>query len=391
MTINKDRSGKIHVLCVARWLVGGIRTYLKFMYGNLDPDRYSFTILTAPTDEIEVLRSDLSAFEVNIIKCSSKYTSLSMVKNLILCLLRSQISLLHTHGFTAGIITSVVNLISGKPHIMTSHSILGYEGEEDFSGAFGPVKRFFMTVMLKKIDVINMVSEDAKENLLEYLPGLASIEKSIAVIKNGIDINNFTQRNSFPELRAQLGVAQNVVLLSFMGRFMPRKGFQDLIELIKELRSDGIKEDEIQVLTVGSGRFFGKFTSAINDNKINNYFKHMDFQPNIYGILKGIDLLIVPSYWEACPLLPAESLIAGTPVIAYNCIGLREVLRDTPAIMVETGDIGQMVNSVKSYCQNQNKYNQTFKSFIPIAKKRFDALDASEKLELLFQQILNNK
>jgi len=388
MIINKNRSGKIHVLCVARWLVGGIRTYLKFMYGNFNPDKYSFTILTAPTDEIEVLRSDLSAFEIDIIECSLKYTSFSMVKNLVLCLLNSQVSLLHTHGFTAGIITSIVNLIFGKPHIMTSHSILGYEGEEDFSGTFGPVKKIVMTMMLKRIDIVNMVSEDAKDNLLEYLPGLASIKKRIVVIKNGIDIKKFTRRNNCPELKTQLGVDQSTVLLSFMGRFMPRKGFQDLIELIKGLRSVGIKENEIQILTVGSGRFFGKFTSSINDYQINKYFKHMDFQPNIYGILKGIDLLVVPSYWEACPLLPAESLIAGTPVIAYNCIGLREVLKDTPAIMVETGNIEQMANSVINYCKNLINYKQAFKSFIPIAKNRFDAIKSSEKLELLFQQIL---
>lgn len=45
----------------------------------------------------------------------------------------------------------------------------------------------------------------------------------------------------------------------------------------------------------------------------------------------------MPSRWVAFGLLAVEALCAGTPLIASDCIGLREVVEDTPAVVVPPG------------------------------------------------------
>ncbi len=46
------RNKRIKVLLVVRWPVGGIRTFLRYVYGNLSAERYSLTIISPEADEI---------------------------------------------------------------------------------------------------------------------------------------------------------------------------------------------------------------------------------------------------------------------------------------------------------------------------------------------------
>jgi hypothetical protein len=46
----------VRILTVIRYPIGGIRTYLKYMYGNLDKGKYAFIILTAPNAETKIIK-----------------------------------------------------------------------------------------------------------------------------------------------------------------------------------------------------------------------------------------------------------------------------------------------------------------------------------------------
>ena len=39
----------------------------------------------------------------------------------------------------------------------------------------------------------------------------------------------------------------------------------------------------------------------------------LPFVTNIASTLKGLDVVVMPSLWEACPLLAMETLVAGIP------------------------------------------------------------------------------
>jgi hypothetical protein len=55
---------RLKILLVVRWPVGGIRTYLKYVYGRMDPARYAISLIAARTEEIGFLLEDLRAHEI---------------------------------------------------------------------------------------------------------------------------------------------------------------------------------------------------------------------------------------------------------------------------------------------------------------------------------------
>src|SRR5690606_20718599 len=77
-------------------------------------------------------------------------------------------------------------------------------------------------------------------------------------------------------------------------------------------------------------------------NLANLFYMH-DFVADTAPYVKGCDLVVMPSLWEACPLLPMEVLSAGVPLVASRCIGLREVCEGTPAILVDPASAESLI------------------------------------------------
>ena len=73
----------------------------------------------------------------------------------------------------------------------------------------------------------------------------------------------------------------------------------------------------------------------------------MEAVPDVLPILQKLDLLIMPSLWEACPVLPMEAMCAGVPVLGSDCIGLREVLRGTPSLTSPAGDAPALASAIQ--------------------------------------------
>ena len=56
-----ERPRKIHVLVVVRHPIGGIRTFLRYVYSQFDTEKFQFTLLLPKTAELDTLKENLKA------------------------------------------------------------------------------------------------------------------------------------------------------------------------------------------------------------------------------------------------------------------------------------------------------------------------------------------
>lgn len=109
----------------------------------------------------------------------------------------------------------------------------------------------------------------------------------------------------------------DVINFGFMGRVIPTKGIQVLVEPFNELRNTSLS---IYGSIGAQKRFLEseniKFEGAYTNNTIDD-------------VLSKIDVLIVPSIWyENAPLVIQEAFLAGIPVITSNIGGMAELVKD---------------------------------------------------------------
>ncbi len=174
----------VRILAVIRYPIGGIRTYLKYMYGNLDKRKYSFVILTVPNDETKIIKEDLRDFIIEIIEVKGRSFLLSFGYQIFVTLLRKKIDIIHSQGASSGILASVINVLFRVPHIVTLHETFE---ENMVKGKISILKRKMISYLFSKATFLNTVSDDAKINLVSMFPELKKSMGKIVVIKNGVD------------------------------------------------------------------------------------------------------------------------------------------------------------------------------------------------------------
>jgi glycosyltransferase involved in cell wall biosynthesis len=237
------------------------------------------------------------------------------------------------------------------------------------------------------IDIIHSVSYDAQENLLDYFPGLAGRGGKCVVIRNGIEVDLFAE-SAARDLRSELCVGSNVFLIGFLGRFMAPKGFGYLVDAIEILKREFNLPKHPLVLTFGEGGFIREEKQAIIDKGLDRFFRFMPFTPNVAGTIKGLDVVVMPSLWEACPFQPMEALASGTPFIGTDCIGLREVLRATPATVVPKANSMALAKALLKQMEHERK--REFKAFMVDAGERFDVRKTRQGLLELYDRMIRH-
>jgi glycosyltransferase involved in cell wall biosynthesis len=371
------------ILLIVRWPVGGIRTYIRYVYRSFDPEKWRLTILAPDISEMRVLITDLAGLNVRFIPIEENPSPVSYYMKVTSTLMRERYDLVHSHGFTSAMAMALPAFLRRTPHLMTSHDILNIQ---QFAGLKGWCKHLGMAWLFGLIDLVHSVSNDAQENLFEYFPSLSRKNGKCVVIPNGIEVERFVEAEP-RDLRGELGLDENVFLIGFLGRFMSQKGFRYLVDAIELLRANEFLPKRPLVLTFGDGGFIREEKQAVQERGLEDNFVFMPFTPNVAGTIKGLDVVIMPSIWEACGLLAMETLVCGVPLIGSNCIGLREVLKGTPAIVVEKADAADLARALVQEMEMSSR--ESFLNFRETAKKMFDIRKTSQTLENIYDRMTN--
>ncbi len=377
-----------------RYPIGGIRTYLKYTYGNFKSDKYDLTALIpneySSHKDVEALKYDFKKVKLELVSVKGPIPLFSMALYLLRYLCRGKYDLIHSQGTTCGIIAAMVNQLFRIPHLITFHETFE---DKMFESRFGFLKRKLILGFLRKADVLNVVSEDAKANLLGTFPKLMNSLDRVLVIQNAVDIDYFRQEvEDGKSLLGIDGINPDSFVIGYLGRFMPEKGFGFLIDAIEILRKNqNEKTKKIRVLSLGWGAFIREYQSIIRNKGLTEYFVFIEFQPDVRWVLRQINLLVLPSLREASPLVPMEGLVSGTPIVAFNSIGLREVLKDTPARMVSVGNTQALASEIINTLDTYSVFKKQFLDFMPQAAKRFDAKRSASKLEEIILSLQANR
>ena len=366
------------ILMVVRWPVGGIKTYFRDIYSQKCFADFEFTVI-APDHDFKVLVDWLGTKQrIRMITCANSNLSLYRATREEL---KNGYHLVHSHGFWAGAISSAVTI--GRKdtlHLMTAHDVFT---PNQLSGWKGFFKKHLLIALYKRIHLIHTVTADAQSNLASYLPGIPQ-SKYINIL-HGIDTDKYLQATSV-DLRAQLGLADNIKLIGFFGRFMAQKGFRNLVRAIKILVDDYHQTDMV-VCTHGWGGFIREDYEYINQLGLSDYFKQLPNSDDMGSSLKSINVVAMPSRWEACGLLGMEALCAGTSIVGTNCIGLREVLEGSPAPLVEPENAEQLARALSQLLKPNAQ--EKFQIYQMEAVSRFTIEKPSKALANLYHQMLD--
>ncbi|WP_375192846.1 glycosyltransferase family 4 protein [Marinobacter sp.] len=372
----------MNILLTALQPSGGIRTYFRYIYGDQCFENYRFT-LVAPDDGLSNFLGRVLPKERLLVE-PAKAGKIAYVRQMRSLICSGNYDLVQAHGFSAGLLTAVACIGLRIPFVITTHDVF-LKGR--FPGFKGWLEKSLIGKLLSKASAINPVGRDAAENLASNYPAL---ERKIFPVRNGIHVESFETSNR-RRLKRELELPSDAVLLGFFGRFMGQKGFSTLRDAVETCLEDSSLRGRLAVVCFGWGGFIREEQAELTQRGLTPWFHFVDHTDDMAEALRGVDIAVMPSRWEACPLLPMEAMVSGVPVIASDCIGMKEVTEDTPALSFAVNQVDELASAIKYSVDNLQERKQRAEAFRETAARRFDAKDTAKALRTLFESTLRRE
>lgn len=159
---------------------------------------------------------------------------------------------------------------------------------------------------------------------------------TVHVVSPGVDLYTFTPGQGRSAAREVVGLPQDAMVVSFVGRIQPHKGPEVLIRATSELVKHSPNLRHKLVVNIMGGAS-GANTDEVDRLKELSTWLGIDdvvrFEPpvarkDLAQWYRAADLVVVPSYSESFGLVALEAQACGTPVVATAVGGLRTAVAD---------------------------------------------------------------
>ena len=205
----------------------------------------------------------------------------------------------------------------------------------------------------------------------------------ISVIPNPIDTELYSPGNSFID-KEKLNLNKNKKYLLFGAHNAIKdknKGFNLLQKAIEEIRGIDTKH-ELVLLVFGNDNF----TENIEIKIPVTFLNYLHSEADIISAYRAADVMIVPSLSETFGQTASEAMACGTPVVAFNCTGIKEVVSHK-----ETGYLAEVYNPVDLakgiiWCIDNNIDNKLSIN----ARKRVEERYSMEKIGIEYCTLYKN-
>ncbi len=174
------------------------------------------------------------------------------------------------------------------------------------------------------------VSRSVADDLCTHFLGLGA---KLRVILNPVLTPQVRERLSQPlEGRPIPPVQPGMPWIVFVGRFVPSKGLDVLLEAFRRIAD----KTAAHLVLLGDGPLRPKLESMIRDQGLSGPVHFAGFQDNPLPWMREANLLVLPSRHEGLPNVLIEALACGTQIVATDCPG-------GSAEILKGGQCGQLV------------------------------------------------
>jgi glycosyltransferase involved in cell wall biosynthesis len=204
-----------------------------------------------------------------------------------------------------------------------------------------PLAREIMRRLYQRCEIV-MVPADSIAAILQA----QRMNRDIAIWARGIDREQINPGRRDMDWRRSLGIADDEIVVAFLGRIVMEKGldvFSDVIRLLTE------RKVPHRVLVIGEGPARPWFEQQLPDA----VFAGHQTGPDLARALASADILFNPSITEAFGNVTLEAMGCGLPVVAAEATGATTLVGNgTTGILVEAGDIDAYAEALETYIRD---------------------------------------
>lgn len=193
----------------------------------------------------------------------------------------------------------------------------------------------------KNATLIVTISKYSQKKIIQHYDVDSS---KIRLAPNGVDTERFTPIGDYKKMKRQINLENRKIVL-FVGRLIPRKGVNYLVEAAKQVIKE--RSDTLFVL-VGNGPLRSQLINNVTSAGLLQNFAFLgdvseEALPQIY---RCADVFAFPSIQEGQGIVLLEAQASAKPVVAFKVSGITEAVRDKETGLLVTPSANELANAI---------------------------------------------
>ncbi|MBA4323284.1 MAG: hypothetical protein C0408_10760 [Odoribacter sp.] len=190
------------------------------------------------------------------------------------------------------------------------------------------------------------------EKVRRFFAGKGRLSEKVITVYNGIDTNVFDPANVDGDLKAELGIEENSVIIGSIGVLEKDKGQAGLIKALSRLKAEGV--NNVFCIICGSGPEETSLRELAKELGLQGRILFLGFRKDINRVLRALDIGVITSLTiESFSMVAVEAMAMKVPVIATSVGALPEVVDDgETGILIPPGDVDALCESIKYLIKN---------------------------------------
>jgi glycosyltransferase involved in cell wall biosynthesis len=202
-----------------------------------------------------------------------------------------------------------------------------------------PAARALLRRFYRRCDALLVPSESSAAVLRAQ-----RMSKHIWIWARGVDREQFNPGRRDMDWRRSLGIADDELVIAFLGRIVMEKGLDVFSDAIAALQPRAVRH---RVLVIGEGPARPWFEQHLPDSAV--FVGHQE-GPDLARALASADLFLNPSITETFGNVTLEAMACALPVVAAVATGATSLVRDgETGLLVEPGDSEAFADALETY------------------------------------------
>ena len=394
--------GNIKVLhIITRFDKGGSaqNTYLSLL--GLKKKNYQLSLVSGLSLESEMKHEEIKAKEKDIqmlesegiefIQCPFLLRKINVIKDLkaffdIWRIIKKYNPLIvHTHSSKAGLMGRLAAKLAGTPIIV--HTPHGHV----FFGYFGPFKTKLFIIFEKLASritdkIVALTNREKKDHVLFKI----AEEDKFSVIYSGIELNILKESSSEEKqnLKKELGIPENSLIVGTAGRLVPVKGPEFLVKASKYIIS---KYPDTYFMFTGDGPLEQDLKRKALEMGISDNIIFLGWRDDLAKIISIYDIFVLPSLNEGMGRVLVEAMALGKSIVASNVGGIPDlVIHGKNGFLVPPKNPKELAKYIQVLLEDKDKREEMGLAGKEMAYN-FTSERMVEKIANLYKKLLTQK
>jgi len=304
---------------------------------------------------------------------------------------------IYARDFHTVIVALLPRLVLRKRLVFEMNGIANEEEKLKGQSAFRRIFAFC-------IEEAEMLATQCSDRIVSVTPQIANYlirqfhcrPDKVEVIGNGVNTKNFhpiQDQAVLAEWRRRLGIADEDVVVAFVGNLALWQGVDILIESAFQLLSKGKK---LKFLIIGEGVLKSFLMKKVLDSRYLRefIFTGMIEYENIPFLINIAEICVAPFISErnrktgVSPLKVFEYMACGKPVVASRIEGLEFIEEEGAGCLVEPGDVISLEKVLLELQKEPQKRIVMGRKGLQIVHEKFDWESRAKKIEKILEELV---